>query len=99
MGRAMDIMVIYPGANKSSVMLSLRHRPGSLAALLQLLAAANVNLTKLENRPAAGRAFEVVFYLDMECDAAQPESLPILEEMARQCESFLFLGSYAEKST
>ena len=87
---------IYPGANKSSVLLSLRHRPGSLAALLQLLAAMNVNLTKLENRPAPGREFEVMFYLDMECDASQPETVRILEEMARQSESFLFLGSYAE---
>ena len=88
---------IYEGANKSSVLLNLKHEPGSLAALLQLLAAMGVNLTKLENRPAPGREFEVMFYLDMECDAAQPDAARILEEMERQSESFLFLGSYAEE--
>ncbi|MDR2752973.1 MAG: chorismate mutase [Oscillospiraceae bacterium] len=89
-----------PHANKTSVLLSLRHRPGSLAELLQLLAAMDVNLTKLENRPAPSSSgdFEFLFYLDMECDAALPETARFLEEMARQSESFLLLGSYLEET-
>jgi len=88
---------IYPGANKSSVMLTLQHRPGSLARLLQLVSAAGVNLTKLETRPVPGRNFEFLFYLDMECDASQPETAGFLEEIARQSEDFFFLGSYMER--
>ena len=87
---------IRPGANKSSLALALQHRPGSLAALLQLLAGMGVNLTKLENRPA-GSEFDVIFYLDMECDAARPEHARVLEELQRHSESFQFLGSYTEE--
>jgi len=88
---------IYPGANKSSVLLTLQHRPGSLARLLQLVSAAGINLTKLETRPVPGRNFEFLFYLDMECDASQPASAGFLEEIARQSEDFFFLGSYTER--
>ena len=87
---------IAPGANKSSLAIALPHRPGSLAALLQLLAGMGVNLTKLENRPA-GSEFDVIFYLDMECDAANPAHALVLEELQRHCESFQFLGSYHEE--
>jgi chorismate mutase/prephenate dehydratase len=83
---------IFPGAHKSSVLLSLQHRPGSLAELLQLIA--GMNLTKLESRPT-GSDYEVLFYLDMECNAVEHTNL--LEEMQRHCASFLFLGSYAEE--
>ena len=85
---------ISPGANKSSVLITLQHRPGSLAALLQLLAGMGVNLTKLENRPA-GSEFDVIFYLDMECSAA--EHAHVLEELRRHSENFQFLGSYVEE--
>jgi chorismate mutase/prephenate dehydratase len=86
---------IYPGANKTSVLISLQHRPGSLAAMLQLIAGMGINLTKLENRPA-GSEFEVVFYLDMDCNAGRPEHARALEELARHSEEFQFLGSYTE---
>ena len=85
---------IYPGANKSSVLLTLQHRPGSLAEMLQLVAAQGVNLTKLESRPIPGSNFDFLFYLDMECDASQPDTAGFLEEMAGRSEQFSFLGSY-----
>ncbi|MDR0531470.1 MAG: chorismate mutase [Oscillospiraceae bacterium] len=87
---------LFPEANRCSVLLSLQHRPGSLAELLQLPAALGINLTKLENRPAPGREFEFLFYLDLECDASQPETVDFLERMAQLSEAFTFLGSYRE---
>ena len=88
---------IYPGANKSSVLLTLQHRPGSLAEMLQLVAARGVNLTKLESRPIPGSNFDFMFYLDMECDASQPGTADFLEALERHSEEFSFLGSYTEE--
>jgi chorismate mutase/prephenate dehydratase len=90
---------LYPGANRCSVLLSLKHEPGSLAALLQLPAALGINMTKLENRPAPGKDFEFLFYLDLEADAARPETQDFLECMAELSEDFTFLGSYFEEAT
>ena len=88
---------ICAGANRSSVLLALKNQPGALASLLQLIAALEINLTKLESRPVPGRDFEFLFYLDMECDASKRETQVLLEGMARQSEEFLFLGSYLEE--
>jgi len=84
---------IYDGANKTSVLVTLQHRTGSLAEMLQLIAGLGINLTKIENRPV-GQEYDVAFYLDMECNAQ--EHLQALEELERHSEKFQFLGSYVE---
>ncbi|MDR2647396.1 MAG: chorismate mutase [Oscillospiraceae bacterium] len=87
---------IYPNANKCAVLLTLRHEPGTLAALLQLPAALSVNLTKLETRPDPGKDFAFLFCLELESNAATPESIDFLEQMEQLSESFALLGSYRE---
>lgn len=89
--------IIPPGANRTSVLLSLPHRPGTLSALLQLPACLGVNLTKLETRPAPGREFEFLFYLDFASGANDPETVNLLEQMREISDEFTFLGSYREE--
>ncbi len=57
---------------KTSLLLSTRHEEGALARCLGILATAHLNLAKLESRPRLGRTWEVVFYLDLEGDVAEP---------------------------
>ena len=52
---------IYPGADRTSIMLVLPHRPGSLYKVLAWFYALGINLNKLESRPLPGRDFEFMF--------------------------------------
>ena len=45
---------IYPGADRTSLMVMLPHRPGSLYQVLSRFYALGVNLNKLESRPIPG---------------------------------------------
>lgn len=88
---------IYPGANRTSVMLTLPHEPGSLYKILARLYALDINLNKLESRPLPGREFEFMFYFDLDTPVYSPRLLEWIGEMTATCESFQYLGSYAEE--
>jgi prephenate dehydratase len=51
---------------KTLLVMATAHQPGSLYKCLGVLAANNINLLKLESRPSRQRAWEYVFYLDLE---------------------------------
>ncbi|MGN0845946.1 MAG: bifunctional chorismate mutase/prephenate dehydratase [Kiritimatiellia bacterium] len=90
---------IYPDANKISIMLSIPHRPGSLAEIIAKFSAIDVNLTKLESRPMPGMDFEFRFIFDFEASPSDPAVLNLLSELSRdpEIEHFSFLGAYVEK--
>jgi prephenate dehydratase len=57
-----------PAANKASIRFEVAHRPGSLARVLDVLAAGGVNLTKIQSVPILGRPYEYSFHVDLEWD-------------------------------
>ncbi len=82
------------GDDKTSIVFSVKHKPGALYEFLKELAVRNINLTKLESRPTRQKPWDYNFYLDFEGhreDKASREALEYLEETS------LFvkvLGSY-----
>ena len=87
---------IYPGAGKTSLMLELPHRPGTLYGVIARIAAQDMNLTKLESRPIPGKDFEFMFYFDIEASAHDPRTLSLIGQLERDLEQFTYLGSYTE---
>ncbi len=87
---------IYPGADRTSLMLILPHEPGSLYKVLSRLYALGINLIKLESRPLPDRDFEFMFYFDLDVSVRSPALLQLLQELGGLCESFTYLGSYSE---
>jgi len=87
---------IYAGANRISLILSCDNKPGALYDILSKLAALGINMTKLESCPVTGRNFEFIFFLELEADVRESGVLSMLEELERSCQSFQFLGAYAE---
>ena len=87
---------IYPGADKTSIMLILPHKPGALYKVLARLYALGINLLKLESRPLPDRDFEFMFYLDLETSVYSEEFVQLMCEIGSICEEFKYLGSYTE---
>ena len=87
---------LFPGADRTSLMMVTSQRPGSLYRILSILNAAGVNMTKLESRPIPDRDFEARFYLDAELSIYTPEFAEILASLERECEEMRYLGTYNE---
>ena len=87
---------IYPGADKTSIMMILPHRPGSLYKVLARFYTLGINVTKLESRPIPDREFEFMFYFDLETSIYSEEYVQLICELDELCEEFKYLGSYTE---
>lgn len=89
-------LTIYPGADRSSLMVVINHEPGALYNVLASFYALDINLIKLESRPIPNRDFEFMFYFDIECPAAADEFQVLMDSLSDVCEVFRYLGSYSE---
>ena len=87
---------IYPGADRTSLMMVLPHRPGSLYKVLSRFYALGINLNQLESRPMPERNFEFMFYFDLETSVYTPQFQQLMAELPSLCEEFSYLGSYSE---
>ena len=87
---------IYPGSDRTSIMMVLPHRPGSLYKFLARLYVLGINVTKLESRPIPDRDFEFMFYFDLETSIYSEEFVQLMCELDDLCEEFKYLGSYRE---
>ena len=89
-------MEIYPGADKTSLMLIVSHKPGSLYNVLARFNALGINIFKLESRPIPERDFDFMFYFDVEAEVYSEEFVRLmsqLDELSQECK---YLGSYTE---
>ncbi len=87
---------IYPGADKTSIMMTLPHRPGSLYSVLSMFYALDINLLKLESRPLADRDFEFMFYFDIEASVYSEGFTELINELESGTDNFSYMGSYSE---
>ncbi|MCK9545257.1 MAG: prephenate dehydratase [Sulfurospirillaceae bacterium] len=82
-----------PGVqNKTSILARTEDKPGGLVELLKSFEDANVNLTKIESRPAKERGFKTVFYLEFEGHIDDKNVQKILKMGERY--QIKWLGSY-----
>ncbi|MDO4436751.1 MAG: prephenate dehydratase domain-containing protein [Coriobacteriaceae bacterium] len=87
---------IYPGADRSSIQITLKSEPGALYRVLERIYALNIDLVKLESRPVPGSDFEFTFYFDLACPAVDPAFSALLDSLDDVCMSFRYFGSYSE---
>jgi prephenate dehydratase len=81
-------------ANKTLVAFDLPHEPGALARALQALAASDVNLTKIESRPIAGKPFEYRFVVELTVDDGAAKLTRAVEQMRAVTPWLRVLGAY-----
>lgn len=87
---------IYPGANRTTLLLVLKHRPGALFSVLERCNELGVNLVKLESRPIPERDFEFLFYFDLDIATASPALSQLIPALEAEAEEVKYLGSYLE---
>ena len=87
---------IYPGSDKTSIMMVLPHKPGALYKVLARLYVLGINVIKLESRPIPDRDFEFMFYFTLETSIYSEEFVQLMCELDDLCEEFKYLGSYTE---
>ena len=89
-------MEIYPGANRTSLMLTLPNKRGALAQALLRFKALGINLNKLESRPMANSDFEFMFYFDLDSSMYSDSFLRIFDDLQGAVTTLKYLGSYSE---
>lgn len=91
--------LLADNASKTSLVCRMQgNTPGSLYLLLSVFAANNVNLLRIESRPARTKLGEYIFFLDMEGNLHDPSISATLRGIRKQCSSFSILGSYSSRT-
>jgi len=84
------------GQDKTSVMFSIKDKPGSLYEILLPFKKAGINLTKIESRPSKRKAWEYIFFVDMEGHIADRKVKKAIESLKEGCLYLKILGSYPQ---
>ncbi len=81
--------------NKTSIIFSTYDKPGSLYKILAIFNLYDLNLTKIESRPAKTNLGEYVFFVDIEGFVDDEDVSDALKVVQRKSTFFKLLGSYS----
>ncbi len=79
---------------RTTLAFAVRNEPGALLRALAAFAGRDVNLSKLESRPSRSTAWEYVFFVDIDADAADPACAAALDDLRAVSTMVRVLGSY-----
>lgn len=82
------------GKDKTSVMFSIKDRAGALYEILSPFKKMGINLTKIESRPSRRKAWEYIFFVDMEGHIEDKKVRKAIEHVKEGCLYLKVLGSY-----
>lgn len=81
-------------AHKTSILFTITDRPGGLYEILKEFALRNVNLTRIESRPAKRNLGDYVFFVDLAGHREEASVRECLEAVRNQAAKYKLLGSY-----
>ncbi len=82
------------GKDLTMAMFSLKDEPGVLFRALESFAKQKLNLTKIESRPLKGKAWEYVFFVEMEGHIQEPKVKQALVDLEEKSVFVRVLGSF-----
>ncbi len=86
--------VAASGKDKTSLVMSVKNRPGAIYELLAPLAKHGVSMSRLESRPSRASLWEYVFFVDIEGHKQDAKIATALEELREKAAFLKILGSY-----
>jgi len=91
---AKDKKTTPTGKDKTSLIFTLKHVPGSLFKALEVFAKKNINLTKIESIPIPDKPWEYNFLVDFEGHLRDKKVSLALEELKTKTTFLKMIGSY-----
>jgi len=82
------------GDDKTSIVFAIKDSPGALYKMLEPFARRGINLTKIESRPIKTRAWEYLFFIDLDGHINQSHVSEAVAELEKLCSFMKILGSY-----
>lgn len=82
------------GKDKTSLMFAIKDAPGALYAMLGGFEKHKVNMTRIESRPSKRKAWEYIFFVDLQGHIEDPAVAKALEDLETRCKHIEVLGSY-----
>lgn len=82
------------GKDKTSIMFSIKDKPGALYDILYPFKKAKINLTKIESRPSRRKAWDYIFFVDMDGHIEDKKLKKAIEQLKEHCLYLKILGSY-----
>ena len=81
--------------NKTSVMINIADKPGSLMSILKPFTELNINMTRIETRPSRNNQYLHTFFIDFEGYYEDAIVIELLEKLENMSEELRVIGSYA----
>ncbi len=82
------------GNDKTSIIFSIKHEPGSLFRVIENFHTNHINLTKIESRPTRENTWEYNFYVDFEGHQKDSKVSEMLNRIRHDTLFMKILGSY-----
>jgi prephenate dehydratase len=82
------------GCDKTSIVFSTDNKPGSLYRVLDIFNLWDINMARIESRPAKDRLGTYIFFIDIEGHREDPDVRDALTMVRRKSSFYKFLGSY-----
>jgi chorismate mutase/prephenate dehydratase len=82
------------GDDKTSILFAVKHQAGSLHRALGSLKKYGLNMTKIESRPSRQKAWEYLFYVDIQGHVQDKNVRNAMHDLHKHCLLLKILGAY-----